>query len=109
MIRRPPRSTLFPYTTLFRSLRPGPRVATTMATNPVLVEVLRGDMVESTHRGAAAVVSVDGSVPRGWGDIESPVYPRSAIKPLQAIPLVETGAADPFALGPARIALAPGP
>src|SRR5436309_1524015 len=76
------------------ALRPGPRVATTMATNPVLVEVLRGDMVESTHRGAAAVVSVDGSVPRSWGDIESPVYPRSAIKPLQAIPLVETGAAD---------------
>ena len=79
-----------------------------MATNPVLVEVLRGDMVESTHRGAAAVVSVDGSVPRSWGDIESPVYPRSAIKPLQAIPLVETGAADHFALGPAEIALAAG-
>src|SRR5437016_5391333 len=90
------------------ALRPGPRVATTMATNPVLVEVLRGDMVESTHRGAAAVVSVDGSVPRSWGDIESPVYPRSAIKPLQAIPLVETGAADHFALGPAEIALAAG-
>src|SRR5256884_6403682 len=27
MIRRPPRSTLFPYTTLFRSLFPGPRPA----------------------------------------------------------------------------------
>src|SRR5438445_12390460 len=79
-----------------------------MATNPVLVEVLRGDMVESTHRGAAAVVSADGSVPRGWGDIESPVYRRSAIKPLQAIPLFATGAADHFALGPAEIALSAG-
>src|SRR5437870_13795580 len=79
-----------------------------MATNPVLVEVLRGDMVESTHWGAAAVVSVDGSVQRSGGDIESPVYPRSAIKPLQAIPVVENGAADHLALGPAVIALAAG-
>ena len=51
-----------------------------MATNPILVEVVRGEMVESTHRGAAAVVSVDGSVPRSWGDIESPVYARSAYR-----------------------------
>ncbi len=61
---------------------------------PVMVEVTRGDMVESRHRGRAAVVDASGSVVMSWGDVEAPVYPRSAIKPLQAIPLVESGAAD---------------
>jgi len=79
-----------------------------MTANPVLVEVIRGAMVESAHRGAAAVVTVDGSVYRSWGDIQCPVYPRSAIKPLQAIPLIETGAAGRFGLGDAEIALAAG-
>lgn len=79
-----------------------------MAANPVLVDVIRGAMVESVHRGAAAVVTVDGSVYRSWGDIQCPVYPRSAVKPLQAIPLIETGAAAHFGLGNAEIALAAG-
>ncbi|MFQ5994683.1 MAG: asparaginase [Acidiferrobacterales bacterium] len=74
--------------------------------NPILAEVLRGDMVESVHRGAAAVVAADGALVSGWGDIERPVYARSAIKPLQALPLVETGAADRFRLSDTEIALA---
>ncbi len=74
--------------------------------NPVLVEVSRGDMVESHHRGAAAVVSADGRLAAAWGDVERPVYARSAIKPLQALPLIETGAAEHFRLGDAEIALA---
>src|SRR5712692_6210423 len=61
--------------------------------DPVLVEVLRGALVESRHRGAAAVVDAAGAVVAGWGDIERPVFGRSAIKPLQALPLVESGAA----------------
>lgn len=76
------------------------------AADPILVEVTRGDMVESRHRGAAAIVDSDGNVLSAWGDIDSPVYARSALKPIQAIPLVETGAADRFALGDAEIALA---
>ena len=76
--------------------------------NPVFVEVTRGDMVESRHRGAAAVVDADGSVVHAWGDVERPVYSRSAIKPLQALPLVETGAAERFAVSDAEIALACG-
>ncbi len=40
------------------------------------------------------------------GDVEEPVFPRSAIKPLQALPLVESGAAEAFALEEADIALA---
>lgn len=74
--------------------------------NPVLIEVLRGTMVESHHRGAAAIVDVEGSVVAAWGDIERPVYARSAIKPLQALALIETGAADRFALADEEIALA---
>ena len=74
--------------------------------NPVLVEATRGAMVESRHRGAFAVVDVKGRVVASAGDTERPVYARSAIKPLQAIPLVESGAAEAFGLGDAEIALA---
>ena len=74
--------------------------------NPVLVETTRGAMVESRHRGAFAVVDVEGRVVASAGDTERPVYARSAIKPLQAIPLVESGAAEAFGLGDGEIALA---
>ena len=73
---------------------------------PLLVEVTRGTMVESRHRGAAAVVDPSGRVVRGWGDVEALIYPRSSIKPIQALPLVESGAADAFDLGDAELALA---
>ena len=74
--------------------------------NPVLVEVTRGDMVESRHRGAFAVVDVRGRVVESCGNVEAPVFPRSAIKPIQALPLIETGAAAAFGLSDAEIALA---
>jgi L-asparaginase II len=73
---------------------------------PVLVEVTRGDMVESRHTGTVAVVDAGGAVRLSCGNISQPIYPRSAIKPIQAIPLIESGAADAFALGDAEIALA---
>ncbi len=76
------------------------------AANPLLVEVTRGAMVESRHRASVAVCDADGKLVRHWGDIERPVYARSAIKPLQALVLIETGAADAFGLSPAEIALA---
>lgn len=76
------------------------------SSNPILVETTRGEMVESRHTGAAAVVDAAGRVVRAWGNIECPVFARSAIKPLQALPLVETGAAERFGLGDAEIALA---
>lgn len=74
--------------------------------NPVVVEITRGDLVESRHRGALAVVDRTGSTVVGLGDIAAPVYPRSAIKLMQALPLVETGAAGRFGLTDAEIALA---
>ncbi|MBS0306638.1 MAG: asparaginase [Proteobacteria bacterium] len=77
-----------------------------MQAHPVLVEALRGGSVESLHRGAYAVVDADGRVVDACGDIERPVFPRSAIKVLQALPLVASGAADALGLGDEELALA---
>ncbi len=77
-----------------------------MSDEPVLVEATRGDLVESSHRGSVAVVDAGGKVVLSLGDIDRPVYPRSAIKPLQALPLLETGAAEAFGLGDVELALA---
>ena len=60
--------------------------------NPVLVEVMRGAMVESRHTGAVVAVDADGHQVLALGDVRRPVFPRSAIKAIQALPLVETGA-----------------
>jgi L-asparaginase II len=73
---------------------------------PVLVQLWRGDIVESFHRGAYAVVDAQGAVLRHEGDIQRPVYARSAVKGLQALPLVASGAADRFGLSDAELALA---
>ncbi len=75
-------------------------------TNPVLVEVTRGGMVESRHRGAIAVVDAHGRRRFAIGDVEAATFPRSAVKLLQALPLVESGAADHFGFGNAELALA---
>jgi len=83
----------------------GARKAPTVA-NPLLIEVTRGAMVESRHRLAIAVVDAKGKLVESWGDVERPIYARSAIKPLQALPLVETGAAERYGLGHHEIALA---
>ena len=74
--------------------------------NPVLVEVTRGQAVESLHRGAVAIVDASGGVAASWGDIDRPVFPRSAVKLLQALPLVESGAADRLGLTDEELALA---
>ncbi len=74
--------------------------------NPVLAEVLRGGIVESAHRGAVAVLDASGAIVLAIGDIDRPIFPRSAIKGLQALPLIESGAADRYSLTDAEIALA---
>jgi L-asparaginase II len=74
--------------------------------NPILVEVTRGELVESVHRGAVAIADASGALRFSLGDVESPVYPRSSLKPIQALPLVESGAADAFGLGDEELALA---
>jgi L-asparaginase II len=74
--------------------------------NPVLVEVLRGTVVESRHRGAVAVVDADGAAAFVCGDVDRPVFPRSSVKALQALRLIETGAADRYGLTDHELALA---
>lgn len=74
--------------------------------NPVLVEVTRGGAVESRHTGACAVMAADGRLVHGLGDVKCRVFPRSAIKPVQALPLIESGAADHFHVTEEEIALA---
>jgi L-asparaginase II len=90
--------------TMARAARNG--ATTLQMSNPVLVEVLRGTLVESRHRGALAVVDADGATVLALGDVAQPVYPRSAVKPLQALPLIESGAADRFGFGDEELALA---
>jgi L-asparaginase II len=75
-------------------------------TNPILVEITRGPLVESVHRGAVAVANAEGEIVFALGDIDAPTFPRSSLKPVQALPLVESGAADAFGLGPEQLALA---
>jgi L-asparaginase II len=74
--------------------------------DPVLVEVLRGMLVESRHRGTVAVVDADGKTVLALGDVTAPIFPRSAVKALQALALIETGAADKFGFGDEELALA---
>ncbi|HRD75447.1 MAG TPA: asparaginase [Hyphomicrobiaceae bacterium] len=75
-------------------------------TNPVLVELTRGALVESQHRGAVAVARPNGDLVVAMGDVARPVFPRSAVKSLQALSLIETGAADRYGFGAHEIALA---
>jgi L-asparaginase II len=74
--------------------------------NPALVEVTRGPLVESVHRGSVAVSDADGKLALAVGDVGRPVFPRSAVKPLQALVLMETGAAERFGFGEEELALA---
>ncbi len=77
-----------------------------MTSNPVLVDVVRGALVESRHRGAVAVVDADGKTVLTFGDVDAPVYPRSAVKAIQALVMMESGAADRFGLTGEQLALA---
>jgi L-asparaginase II len=74
-------------------------------TTPVIAEVTRGGIVESRHRGAYAVVDASGHVVAAEGAIAAPVYPRSAIKAFQCLPVIESGAADRFGFSEEEIAL----
>src|SRR6185295_19269935 len=53
-----------------------------------------------------AVADAQGKLVAHWGDVDAAVYPRSAFKSLQALPLIESGAADAFGVGAEELALA---
>lgn len=81
-------------------------MSTSRMSYELLVEVTRNGTVESRHFGAAVVCDVKGNVVESWGDIESLVFPRSALKPMLAIQLVESGASVQYALSDAELSLA---
>src|SRR2546430_10322964 len=73
-----------------------------------LVEVWRGPIVESRHRGHLAAVDNTGRVVARLGAPETVTYIRSSGKPFQAIPLVASGAADRFGFTEKEVAIACG-
>ncbi|MGB8602431.1 MAG: asparaginase [Rhizomicrobium sp.] len=74
--------------------------------NPILVEITRGSLIESVHRGSLAIADADGVIRFARGDVQSLTAPRSALKPVQALPLIETGAAEHFSVSDEEVALA---
>ena len=73
---------------------------------PLAIECTRGPAVESRHLVDAAVVDPAGRLVQGWGETDAVVYPRSAIKSVQVLPLLETGAAEHYAVSDKEVALA---
>lgn len=75
-----------------------------MEYDPVL-EITRGDLVESIHYGALAVANSAGEVIASWGSPDLVTYLRSSAKPFQALPLVESGAAERYRLSAKELAV----
>ena len=75
-------------------------------TDPILAEVTRGGVVESRHAGAYVVIGKGGTLVASAGDIDVPVFPRSAIKAFQCLPAMEAGVAEAFGMSDEEIALA---
>ncbi len=72
----------------------------------LFVEVTRNGAVESQHFGSAVVCDHKGNILESWGQIEDLVFPRSALKPMLAIHLVESGASARYGLNDAELSLA---
>lgn len=69
-----------------------------------MIELWRGGMLESNHAGHA-VIWGKGGIQAAWGDPAAVIFPRSSCKMLQALPLLESGAADAAGLTEAQLAL----
>ena len=75
-------------------------------TGPIaMVELWRGGLLESTHTGHAVICDAGGGIVEAWGDPEAVIFPRSSCKMLQALPLLESGAAGAAGLTDAQLAL----
>jgi len=77
-----------------------------MDANPILAEMTRGNWVENRHRGAFVVSDARGNIIAAAGDIDRPVFPRSAVKSMQAMAIFTSGAFDKFHLSDQELALA---
>lgn len=70
-----------------------------------MVEIWRGELLENLHVGHAVICDASGGIVEAWGDPRAVIYPRSSCKMIQALPLVESGAADAAGLTVAQLAL----
>ena len=70
-----------------------------------LVEIWRGSLLESLHSGHVVICDASGQITDAWGDPEALIYPRSSAKMIQALPLMESGAADAASLTTEQLAL----
>ena len=70
-----------------------------------LVEVTRGNIVESVHYGSLAIAQPDGKIVFSVGDIEDPVFLRSSSKPFQTLAFIERGGEDHYGLTAQEIAI----
>ena len=71
-----------------------------------MVDVWRGDLLESSHTGHAVICDDTGQIVEAWGNPDQVIYPRSSCKMIQALPLIESGAADRAGLTSEHLALA---
>lgn len=78
---------------------------TMTGTSPLVVELVRGGVVESIHRVSMAMVDVEGALHLGFGDLLQPTFMRSSAKPFQAIPFVEAGYHTLFELNEDQVAV----
>jgi L-asparaginase II len=72
----------------------------------VLARVIRGDVVESVHRGHYVMIDGNGRVVASAGSPKTVTFIRSAAKPFQALPFITSGAADAFGFSEEEVALA---
>lgn len=77
-----------------------------MTAPAAMAELWRGGLLESTHSGHAVICGPGGTVERAWGDPAAVIFPRSSCKMIQALPLLETSAAEEVGLGSEQLALA---
>lgn len=77
-----------------------------MTSAVTMVELWRGPILESVHQGHAVVCDDTGQIVHAWGDPDRVVLPRSSSKMIQALPLIESGAAQAFGLESEHLALA---
>jgi L-asparaginase II len=71
-----------------------------------MAELWRGGLLESWHAGHGAIVDAEGELVEAWGDPSTVIFPRSSCKMIQALPLIESGAAEAAGLTDRHLALA---
>lgn len=77
-----------------------------MSNGVQMAQLWRGGLLESTHSGHAVICDGSGQIVEAWGDPSTIIFPRSSCKMVQALPLIESGAADAYGLTQAQLALA---